>query len=553
MHETMLATTTRVFASLRRSRELILFLFIAAILFSIPSRALQAAAGELDPLFGKGGKLTENFFGNVAEAHGVAVQQDGRIVVTATAFNDVTRGDFGLMRFNPDGSLDASFGTGGKVTTDILDLGAIEWTEALVIQNHGKIIVGGMTLFISMRFALARYNPDGSLDTSFGTGGKVVTDLTTFDDSLSALVIQPDGKIIAVGFVNTSFSFSGPFNFALVRYNPDGSLDATFGNEGKVITDFNGLADRAYSAALQQDGKIVVAGSVEVHSQFPELRNFALARYNPDGSLDTSFDSDGKLTTDFFGQFDEALGVMIQPDGKIVAGGPATNPQLPSWTDFGLVRYNPNGSLDASFGTNGKVMTDFSSEGESVWAIALLPDGRILAAGRADTTENNGITDFALAQYNGDGSLDSTFGAGGRVRTDFSEESSDWISAVAIQADGKIVAAGRTENDVALARYLSCTAQVSPGSAFFPATGGEESVTMIVPSDCAWAASSNESWINITSSASGDGDGIISYVVRDNLSPRRPPGDINSRRKGLHYHSGGERRPELLFYDRSEI
>ncbi len=539
MQEILPTIATRVVARLKRLKKLIVLSLIATFLFSIPAGPLQAAAGELDPQFGKNGKLTTDFTGNGGEASGVAVQQDGKIVAAGTADDSVTRGDFVVSRYNTDGSLDTGFGTNGKVRTDILGTNSSDLATALAIQNDGKIVVGGDTIFIGLRFVLVRYNGDGSLDSSFGTGGKVVTDIGAFDDSINALVLQPDGKIIAVGVANTTFSPSGPFNFALARYNPDGSLDTTFGTGGKVITDFNGLADRAYAAALQQDGRIVVAGSVEVFSQFPELRNFALARYNPDGSLDTGFGSGGKVTTDFFGSTDEAFGVTIQQDGKIIAGGGASDPSIPSGADFGLARYNPNGSLDPSFGTNGKVMTDFLSEGDGIRAIALLADGKILAAGHADDAEGNGITDFALAQYNADGSLDSTFGAGGRVRTDFFVESTDWINAIAIQADGKIVVAGRAENDFALARYLGCTALLSSASAFFPATGGEESVTMIIPSDCTWAASSGENWINITSTESGNGTVIINYLVRDNPAPGGRQGTLTIAGQVFHITQAG--------------
>ncbi|HEY5616144.1 MAG TPA: delta-60 repeat domain-containing protein, partial [Bacteroidota bacterium] len=247
-------------------------------------------------------------------------------------------------------------------------------------------------------------------------------------------------------------------DFALARYNADGSLDLSFGSGGKVTTDFLGLADVANAVAIQPDGKIVAVGYDNVTSFALFLFDFALARYKSDGSPDASFGSGGKVTTNFFGSYDEARAVVIQPGGKLVVAGTATNPFQESISDFGLVRYNSDGSLDATFGDNGKVMTDFGSEFDDAWALAQEQDGRLVVAGQSEDSQER--TDFALARYNANGELDATFGSGGLAKTDFFGFD-DRVRAVALQNDGKVVAAG-IANDViegqfqvyiALARY----------------------------------------------------------------------------------------------------
>ena len=226
----------------------------------------------------------------------------------------------------------------------------------------------------------------------------------------------------------------------------DGDLDLSFGSGGKVTTDFMEGSSAASDLALQSDGKFIAVGSVGQGSS----RDFALARYNSDGSLDTSFGSGGTVTTHFFGSSDQALAVALQSDGKIIAVGQAV--QSDGDDDFALARYNSDGSLDTSFGTGGKVTTDFFSQNDQAFAVALQSDGKIIAAGST-------FLDFALARYNSDGSLDATFGSGGKVTTDFAF--SDQAFAVALQSDGKIIAAGfanqgrRDINDFALARYNS--------------------------------------------------------------------------------------------------
>ena len=438
-------TKARVFASL-----LPLLLILSA------AYAADAADGVLDPTFGIGGKVLTAFSSGLVNQDlgaAIAIQSDGKIVAVGTSGPNGLR-KAAMARYNTDGSLDTTFGGGGEVLTVIC--GQDDLASSVAIQTDGKIVVSGASYCFSpdfgYNFTVTRYNTDGSLDSTFGSGGKVVTGFGGDGNYGNAVAIQSDGKIVVAGTSNAG----GTGQFAIARYTTGGSLDSTFGSGGKKLTSFGGTNDNVRGAILQPDGKIVAAGASNANGG----ADFALARYNPsDGSLDSTFGSGGKVLTDLGGADDSVYRLAIQVDGKIVAGG---------WSnaagnyDFALARYNPSdGSLDSTFGSGGKVLTDFSGTGsyDSVGGLAIQADGKIVAAGYSNAGDVNG--DFALARYNSGGSLDSTFGSGGKVLTDFSGSgSADNPVALAIQADGKIVAAGYSNADnghydFALARYQS--------------------------------------------------------------------------------------------------
>jgi uncharacterized delta-60 repeat protein len=307
------------------------------------------------------------------------------------------------------GDIDPTFGVGGKVTTDFAS--GSDYALGVALQSDGKIVAAGHTEppgSVGINFAVARYNADGSLDASFGGDGRVTTDFGTRLDAGSAVAVQPDGRIVVVGI---TLPFHG--EFALARYNVDGSLDASFGVGGKVTTSLGG-SEQANAVALQPDGRIVVAGG--------SSGDFGLARYNADGSLDTTFGKSGKVRTDL-GFSDDVFELAIQTDGRIVAAGGSDG-------DFALARYNRDGSLDAAFGTGGKVTTDFEAF-DLAFGLAVQADGRIVAAGV-------GSDDTALARYGADGRLDASFGDGGKLTIELGGR--DAASAVAQQADGKLAA-----------------------------------------------------------------------------------------------------------------
>jgi uncharacterized delta-60 repeat protein len=407
--------------------------------------SVLTVAGSLDPTFGSGGKVTTSFFGGSNTAFDAVQQSDGKLVVSGLAIKSSgDSSDFALSRYNRDGSLDTTFGTNGKVTTDFN--GFSDAGYSVTQQSDGKLVVAGqayngpISASATNDFALSRYNSDGSLDTTFGNNGKVTTDFNGLSDNgRSVAQQQRDGKIVVAGYLDSS---GGNIDFALSRYNSDGSLDTTFGNNGKVTTDFNSAVDYGYDLTLQSDGKIVVAGSVFNASSG---NDFALSRYNRDGSLDTAFGTNGKVTTDFSGSGDTAYSVTLQNDGKIVVAG-AANDSSPNTSDIALSRYNSDGRLDTTFGNNGKVITDLNGLGNYAQSVNVQSDGKIVVSGTTaaegnTTVANNTNSDFTLSRYNSNGSLDTTFGYKGKVTTDFSGYVDTNFGAT-IQSDGNIVLVG---------------------------------------------------------------------------------------------------------------
>ena len=386
-------------------------------LLVIPS-ALLGSDGDLDVTFGKGGIVTTDFSGNDDVAAAVALQSDGKIVVVGATRLPPSwlASDFALVRYNSDGSLDTDFGTAGKTVTDFF--GNQDFANAVAIQPDGKIVVAGASYFgtVGTHFGLARYNRDGSLDTSFDVNGRIMTDMYF---GFHALALQRDGKIVVAGsrFTPNPLGSGAIGRFALARYNQDGSLDTSFGMDGNVGTEFPGFSASAYALAIQADNKLVVAGSIG-----PGPGDFALARYNSNGSLDLTFGTDGRVATDFSGQDDVAYAVAVQADGKILAAGGGGVFE----SGLRLARYNPDGSLDSTFGADGKVGAR-PSDGPDARSLIVQPDGKIVIG------VSPYVSDAALLRFNPDGSLDTGFGRGGTVW------GPEGAAGLAIQPDGKIV------------------------------------------------------------------------------------------------------------------
>jgi uncharacterized delta-60 repeat protein len=335
--------------------------------------------GSLDVTFDGDGKVITAVSSLWDSAHAVAIQQDGKIV--AAGFSEGHSFDFALARYDSDGSLDESEFNGGIVTTDI-GSGYLNAAAAVAIQLDGKIVAVSSS---ANHFVVVRYNPDGSFDTTFNGDGKVITGFGSTYETARAVAIQADGKIVVAGFTSEG-DLTG--DFAIARFDPDGLLDSTFDSDGRVTTSISAQDDDAHAIAIQPNGKIVVAGYSRSASSF----DFALVRYNPDGSTDATFDGDGMVTTWMGGG--PANAVALQPDGKIVVAGMGWN----AWHDFGVVRYNVDGSLDTTFDGDGKVFTDISGVGDWASAVAIQSDGKIVAAG-----SNSSYTDFALVRYNPNG------------------------------------------------------------------------------------------------------------------------------------------------------
>lgn len=434
--------------------------------------------GDFDPSFGTGGKTADAFYRG---STGLAVQPDGKILVGGTQFQDSQFCK--ILRLNPDGSPDFSFGGSARVgiqmgTTECRVHSIAVQPDGKVLVG-GAASSGSASG--GLNFAVARLNADGSLDQTFNGNGRVIIDFfNSYDEAYSVLLPQ-DGKIILAGFVANGPNNGSTYDFALVRLNTDGSFDNTFGVGGRVVNDISGVnnADRAFDAALQSDGKIVMAGDVFLGA--PAYYDFAVARFNSDGSIDNTFDGDGRVFTELVsGKHETAWKVTVQKNGKIIAGGRAEQ-IFPTVTpnDSALVRYNPNGSLDTTFDGDGKQVRDFSlnGEGDDVRALKVLTSGKIIIGASVPNPDRNPSqhTDLLIMRLLDNGQLDPDFGVGGKKQIDFANvvnpqpvpslpytgESSSMN--LIIQRDGKIVAAvntflGRDHHDVGIVRLLNCTA-----------------------------------------------------------------------------------------------
>ena len=432
----------------------------------LESRQLMSA-GDLDPTFGQGGKMRTNFgFG----ANDVVVQNDGKVVMVGSL-----NGDFAVARMNANGTPDTTFGGGDGLVTTALQTWHTASAQQVAVQSDGKLVVGGLEMLAvnTGRWAMTRYNADGSLDATFGDGGKEylfdwqeVTGYGVYQPGITDLAIDKSGKIL---FTATRAKHVGIFNdldfdFFVGRLNNNGVWDSTFGDArgsgraGYAQTGM-GLDDVATCLTVQLDGRIIVGG-VSEHFEFSgdnDTPRFAIARYTSDGRLDKTFDGDGKLTTKMYVPSDVITtdptmadsgiaAITTQADGKIIATG-FTGDILAT------LRYNSNGLPDATFGTlrmgvHG-AFTDLSSTQNDASVSVYTRNDRILVV--ANTTSTGHDTHFtSVAQYTADGSLDSSFGQGGIVKVS-SDPNRTW-SRGALTTDGKIVVAASNKSASTLAR-----------------------------------------------------------------------------------------------------
>jgi uncharacterized delta-60 repeat protein len=400
------------------------------------------------------------------EARSVALQSDGKIVVGGFGYVNWAT-DFAVARYNADFRLDTAFGAAGIATTNV-DFDDQGW--AVAIQPDGKIVLGGHdrvgTSWTNDDFAVARYDTNGILDTSFnplgGFGdppnraGTVTTRVGTSWDLGRPMVLQDDGKIVLAGPVDDGSTSN--YDFGVVRYLDTGQLDTTFGGTGIVVTPVGARNDYANALAVKADpgGYVLVAGASTDTAGWSDY-DFSMVRYDLLGGLDPSFGSGGTVKTDLRGGQDWGAAVAVQPDGKIVMAGGSVGPG--GDTDFAVVRYEADGSsLDGSFGPGGMVFTPMApgDVDDAANGVVLQPDGKILVVGSA--TNASGDDDFAVVRYNADGSLDTSFGFGGKVTTPIGG-GDDQANAVVLQADGRIVVVGRSDNtlaqdpDFAMVRY----------------------------------------------------------------------------------------------------
>ncbi|MEQ1656951.1 MAG: DUF4347 domain-containing protein, partial [Nitrospira sp.] len=391
------------------------------------------------PTFGVGDGQALTSFGSGWEfGKETIIQPDGKILVGGYSDSGGSD-DFSLTRYNADGTLDTSFGGGDGVAF----AGIAGRAEAMVLQADGKVVLSGYTTTGGYQVCLVRFNADGSLDTSFGGGDGVAS--SGVYGSAKDVALQSDGTFLVAADLSNS-------NFNLMRFNSNGSLDTSFGGgSGYVSTDLAGSNDRADSLTIQADGKVVLAGFGFNGTSF----DFGLVRYNTDGSLDTSFNGTGKVLTDFgANSVDMGNEVRLQADGKIVVAGWS---DAGGTNDFAIARYNTNGTLDTGFGSSGKVTINLGGS-DLAEGLTIQSDGKILVTGTAGINGN----DVGLVRLNTDGTLDTTFGGGdGIVTSNYSGSSDDRGYSVAVQSDGQIVVSGTSqvgglgEYNVALNRYSS--------------------------------------------------------------------------------------------------
>ncbi len=377
--------------------------------------------GSLDPTFGLGGRATVSFgFGNpqVDFATAVALHPDGTIYLAGPVTGAVGDMEVGVARLDSSGFLDTGFGVGGKAVVPF-DLGEISgdlvWDMAL--QEDGKVLVAGEVygLVANVDFGVARLTSSGDPDLGFGSNGLRVV---FFDEGGSngdfarAVAVQADGKIILAGTVEVG---AGTADIGVVRLNGNSTNDNTFGTLGKVLIAFDGgggNVDIGTDVALQEDGKIVVVGAAEAADSWTD---FAIARINTDGTLDATFDSDGKNTVAFDLGGDEedwAYAVALNPDGKIVVGGQVNGPN--GDRDFGLARFDANGALDPTFGSAGKTTVAFdlgSGAFDDLYGLAVPPSGGIYLVGEVNVSLND--QDFGVAKVTGSVVFGDGFESGG--------------------------------------------------------------------------------------------------------------------------------------------
>ena len=488
-------------------RTLLTLILVSAFYVAI------AQPGSLDPSFGNGGKAIIDINNTDDYGSSIILQDDGKIIIAGTAENQINGyRDFAIIRLEAFGYPDNSFGLNGKVVTDFGF--SYEECNAIALQDDGKLIaVGCLYNGSNSDIALSRYNTNGSIDNTFGTNGKVIINFGGSYEAGYAISILSNSKILIAG--------SKGYNFFLCRLNTNGSLDGTFGSGGYVITVVGPLGGYANSICVQNDGKIILAGFSE--KQFPkasEQTDFAIVRYNSNGSLDNTFGTSGIVITDVGGIRDRALSVILQNDGKIIAAG-----QCNSY-DFATVRYNSNGTLDNTFGINGKVITDFAGDADICEKVLLQQNGKIVGAGYVYQNSNYS---FALVRYNANGSIDNTFGANGKVITDFGSNNEDKAFGLIIQPDGKIIAAGYalglSSYDYAISRYLGDMVIISGPSnistcvnstCFFSVTATGNSLSY------QWQYYNGTNWDNITNSS------IYQGTTTNHLQISNTPASLNN-------------------------
>jgi uncharacterized delta-60 repeat protein len=425
---------------MRRPFSLIiaLTLAVAATLAVAPTAA--AAPGDLDPFFGRDGVQTA--FADGAIAYAGTIDHHDRVLLVGSTVSD--HPDVALARFTPAGKLDTTFGgADGRVTTD---LGASEYAFGVAIASDGGIVVAGeRTIGDASRMLVQRYRPNGTLDPSFGNAGTTLFGFGHALQGADAVAIGPNGRIVVAGFTSNGVTSRS----ALARLLVDGRLDPSFGIHGRVTVDISPSAERFTDVAIAGDGRIVAGGWAE-GSLVPA---FSAARFSNDGHLDPSFNGRGSIRFSVSDGADRAAALALEPDGGVILAGYAAAGGRDEW---GVARLGPHGHLDPSFGDRGVTVTSFGGGFDEASGVAVQPNGKVVVVGRIHTSD--AATDIGVLRLRPTGGHDRTFGHGGRVLTDVGGATNE-AHGVVIQSNGKIVVVGDaivggTRRFVA-ARYLS--------------------------------------------------------------------------------------------------
>ena len=418
---------------------------LVLLALALATTAALAAPGDLDTSFDGDGTRTIDY-GGYDFASAVLVQPDGKLLLTGSGNPGQ---DFIVTRLNRDGSTDASFDNDGMIAWDFI--GSTDVASDAAQHADGRIVVVGNTYLPGPRAttAVLQLMPDGSPDYGFGSVGRVTLDYGG-NDTARSVVVQPDGKIVFAGQGNSNT------NFLVGRLNPDGSPDPTFDGDGNVAIDFGG-SDSAEAAALQADGKIVIAGQTTAGAD----TNLTVVRLNPNGSPDASFAGDGSRTIDN-GATEDASAVLVQPDGKIVLAGSVGD-------DMAVTRLNADGSSDSGFGGDGRMDVDFSGT-DRIFAAVLQANGKILVAGAFGYTPLNGASEgAAIARLQPGGALDTTFSGDGKRPIQIGTGAT--AQAVALQDNGRIVVSGEAREDANVKAFVARLDGESAASGGGPADG----------------------------------------------------------------------------------
>lgn len=434
---------------MKAGKKILDYFSILLLLTGLTINAQAQNAGDLDPSFGSGGIVGERFHES-AYFSDVVVQPDGKIVVVGSTFMPTSPlgAHTGMIaRFNSDGTLDLSFDEDGYNNNFIM-----KGINTVVLQPDGKILIGGLEQTGNANhMAVARFNPDGSLDETFNGTGKVITTIGT-ESVVTSMQVLSNGKIIAAGYARITGNLQ---DIAMIRLNADGTLDTGFGTNGRVATHLYSQ-DYSYDSAIQADGKIILVGYTIEPVANQKLG--AILRYNPDGTLDTDFGDGGKTFRTETGNA-ESRGIAVQSDGKLIVVGNGHPP----------LRYNSDGTFD----------TAFDSLGVYSYSVLLQPDAKILVGG---FSLEGGSGYFAVARYNSDGTVDTGFGNSGKTTTAFSNNT--WVKSMALQPDGKIIAGGDVYPYLHLVRYLNDNSTVGGWMDFDG--DGKTDISIFRPSNAEW-------------------------------------------------------------------